>query len=301
MRKSASAAALKSATCADGELPAWKLARRRTRVARIDACVDEPVERHREERAPTIATVIHTRSCADGVPPTARNAPTYANGSAKTVCSILTRRAKRAGRGGASVRKPSYPFRSVALFVCDGTVPPRSSRACGERRAQDFVAVAAAAGRTGEVDDQRRVDDAGDAAREQRVRRLMQALDAECLRRCPAPRAPARRGRLRRHVAGREPRAPRREDDLRACARARAAPRRSRRARPARRVAPPRSHPRAAARSSRSPLPSSASPRETRSETVSTATFTPAPSSSRAAARRRSSSPCRRPCTCRRS
>jgi hypothetical protein len=45
------------------------------------------------ERAPTIATVIQRRSCADGVLPTARNAPTYANGSAKTVCSILTRRA----------------------------------------------------------------------------------------------------------------------------------------------------------------------------------------------------------------
>jgi molybdopterin adenylyltransferase len=40
--------------------------------------------------------------------------------------------------------------------------------------------------------------------------------------------------------------------------------------------------------SSRSPLPSSASPRDTRSDTVSTATFTPAPSSSRVGAPRRS-------------
>ena len=32
------------------------------------------------ERAPTIATVIQSRSCADGTPSTARNAPTYANG-----------------------------------------------------------------------------------------------------------------------------------------------------------------------------------------------------------------------------
>ena len=49
------------------------------------------------ERAPTIATVIHRRSCALGTSPTARNAPTYANGSAKTVCSILTSDANRRG------------------------------------------------------------------------------------------------------------------------------------------------------------------------------------------------------------
>ena len=42
------------------------------------------------ERAPTIATVIQSRSCAEGTAPTARNAPTYANGSAKIVCSNLT-------------------------------------------------------------------------------------------------------------------------------------------------------------------------------------------------------------------
>ena len=44
------------------------------------------------ERAPIIATVIQMRSCADGTPPTARNAPTYANGRAKIVCSNLTSR-----------------------------------------------------------------------------------------------------------------------------------------------------------------------------------------------------------------
>ena len=44
------------------------------------------------DRAPIIATVIQIRSCADGTPPTARNAPTYANGSAKIVCSNLTSR-----------------------------------------------------------------------------------------------------------------------------------------------------------------------------------------------------------------
>ena len=41
-------------------------------------------------RAPTIATVIQTRSAALGTPSTARKAPTYAKGSAKTVCSSLT-------------------------------------------------------------------------------------------------------------------------------------------------------------------------------------------------------------------
>ncbi len=59
------------------------------------------------ERAPTIASVIHTSACAEGVPPTARNAPTYANGSAKTVCSIFTSRAKRAG-SGASVGAEAF-------------------------------------------------------------------------------------------------------------------------------------------------------------------------------------------------
>ena len=44
------------------------------------------------DRAPTIASVIQSRSCADGMPSTARNAPTYANGSAKIVCSNLTSR-----------------------------------------------------------------------------------------------------------------------------------------------------------------------------------------------------------------
>ncbi len=54
------------------------------------------------DRAPTIATVIQTRSCPLGHAFTARNAPTYANGSAKTVCSIFTSRAKRVGRGASA-------------------------------------------------------------------------------------------------------------------------------------------------------------------------------------------------------
>jgi len=47
--------------------------------------------------APTIASVIQSRSCPLGTALTARTAPPYANGSAKTVCSILTSDAKRLG------------------------------------------------------------------------------------------------------------------------------------------------------------------------------------------------------------
>ena len=48
-------------------------------------------------RAPTIATVIQTRSAPPGTPSTARNAPMYANGNAKIVCSNLTSERKSLG------------------------------------------------------------------------------------------------------------------------------------------------------------------------------------------------------------
>ena len=50
-------------------------------------------------RAPTIATVTHTMFARPGQPSTARKAPTYANGSANTVCSIRTSDARRRGSG----------------------------------------------------------------------------------------------------------------------------------------------------------------------------------------------------------
>ena len=98
------------------------------------------------ERAPTIARVIHKRSCPDGTSCTARNAPMYANGSAKTVCSIFTSDAKRRGR--ASVELTSARARWGS--------PASSSSACGKRGLDQREAVTTAAGRPGEVDDQRR-------------------------------------------------------------------------------------------------------------------------------------------------
>ena len=49
------------------------------------------------DRAPTIASVSQTISAALGTSSSARNAPTYANGSANTVCSSFTSDAKRLG------------------------------------------------------------------------------------------------------------------------------------------------------------------------------------------------------------
>ena len=84
-----------------------------------------------------------------------------------------------------------------------------------EGRAEDGVAVAAAAGRAGEVDDQRAAGDASDAAGQQAVRRLRDRVGAQRLRdsRRLAVERVARR--LRRHVARREAGAAGREDDSR--------------------------------------------------------------------------------------
>src|SRR5439155_13504567 len=130
------------------------------------------------ERAPAIATVIHARSCALGAPSTARSAPTYANGSAKSVCSILTSDAKRRGMTAAALvmpapaaAKPPLPFSSAAPSSLRRSRLPVRCRFLDEelqrvleRRPQDCKAVAATTGRTGQVDDQRLVDHAGDAA-----------------------------------------------------------------------------------------------------------------------------------------
>ena len=114
---------------------------------------------------------------------------------------------------------------------------------------------------------------AGDAAREQAVRRLRDRVGAE---RLGDPRRLALEHgarRLGRDVARGETGAAGRQHDCGASRRARGSPPRS--------LALVGNHAaldvvavRPRARSSRSPLPSSASPRETRSETVSTAAFT---------------------------
>ena len=150
-----------------------------------------------------------------------------------------------------------------------------------ERRAQDGEAVAAAARGAGEVDDERRPTDAGDAAGEQAVRRLRDRVGTQRLR-DPGAGGRAPRGRLGRHVARRRPVPPVVRTSARVAAswRARGRSRAARRARPAAR---PRSPRRQAAPRARRRSGPCASPRATPSETVSTAALTPAPSSSRAA------------------
>src|SRR5438067_95148 len=194
-RKSASEAAQKRATCARDS---WPLGSSRVAVRGLRASIAASISRLSaiaSDRAPTIASVIQTRSCADGVPPIARKAPTYANGSAKTVCSILTSRANRAGSAAsvgaeavtpacyavsepapsrlrhdsldsASSRVPARtwrqrnhaapsrqeseskecPFRSVALLVRDVDLAAEQLEGMRKDRAEDFVAVPAAAG-----------------------------------------------------------------------------------------------------------------------------------------------------------
>jgi hypothetical protein len=98
-RKIASETAQNSTTCT---IDSWPLGISRPAVRGLRASSLASIKRLSaiaSDRAPTIATVIQTRSCPLGHAFTARNAPTYANGSAKTVCSIFTSRAKRVGSG----------------------------------------------------------------------------------------------------------------------------------------------------------------------------------------------------------
>ena len=75
-RKTASDASEKAHACAGERRP---LGSSRPAVRGFRASISASISRLSaiaSERAPTIATVIHTRSCALGTPPTARNAPT---------------------------------------------------------------------------------------------------------------------------------------------------------------------------------------------------------------------------------
>ena len=200
------------------------------------------------ERAPTIATVIQSEVVRRRhAAARARNAPTYANGSAKTVCSIFTSRAKRRGSGDGR-RRSCLPVRASRS-------PASKLERVRERGLQDGVAVAAAAGRAGQVDDERRADDAGDAAREQRVRRLARARRRESPRAIPgASRSITVARRLGRDVARREPGAAGREHEPRVVGELARSRRRSRRRSSgttgARRRSPsPRAAPRAGRRS----------------------------------------------------
>jgi len=66
----------------------------RARVARVDIGVEQTIEGHRDERAATIATTIHSRrvdkpSRVKAFSRQASSAPVSAKGSAKTECSNL--------------------------------------------------------------------------------------------------------------------------------------------------------------------------------------------------------------------
>ena len=238
------------------------------------------------DRAPTIATVIQTRSCALGTASTARNAPTYANGSAKTVCSILTSEAKRRGSGPALTASRSGVGKAAPALLGSGEPTLRSAGdpTASRRRAACSAWSSAgwstakpsrhAAGRAGQVDDERRPADTGDPAREQAVRRLRDRVGADRLG------DPRRRTiehlhrRLRGDVARTEARSARGEHDLGVV--------RQGNDRVGDRVALVRHDPpldlepldgRSSSR--RSPLVSSRVPSETPSETVSTAALTP--------------------------
>ena len=121
------------------------------------------------------------------------------------MCSIFTSRAKRAGSG---VSAGGGHVCSCAV----GVVREQLERV-RERRLQHREPVAAPAGRAGEIDDERRTDDARRTAREQPVRRLRDRVRPQRLRdpRRLAVEHVARR--LGRDVARREPRAAGREDE----------------------------------------------------------------------------------------
>ena len=191
------------------------------------------------------------------------------------MCSILTSDAKP--RRAARARRLGHVWRWT---VCSSASERERVR---ERGPEHGEAVAAAARRAGQVDDERAPAHTRDAAREQRVRRPSRSRRRGSPRRCPAPRA-----RSRRAVAsgvtsrGAEPGPAGRQHE--AVALRRRAPDRGRDRVTLvrrRRGARPRSPPRASSSSSTSPLASSRVPALTPSDTVSTAALTAAPSSSR--------------------
>ena len=96
-------------------------------------------------RAPTIATVIQSMSPSPGQSPAARNAPTYANGSAKTVCSMRTSDARRRGSGAVPCSTRS------CLPVGRRAIAGGELEAVPERGPQHREPVAAAAGEPGRL------------------------------------------------------------------------------------------------------------------------------------------------------
>src|ERR1022692_1909738 len=145
-RKSPSDTAQNSATWTTDS---WPLGSSRPAVRGLRASSRASISRLSaiaSDRAPTIATVIQTRSCPLGHAFTARNAPTYANGSAKTVCSIFTSRAKRVGSGAIAGADAVTGRMLSRLAVRDVSLARQQLERMREGGTEHLEAVAAAAG-----------------------------------------------------------------------------------------------------------------------------------------------------------
>src|SRR3954447_14138916 len=177
-RNTASETPQKASTCATESAPDGSS---RVAVRGLRASIDRSISRlsaMASERAPTIASVIQPSWAADGTASSASSAPTYANGSAKTVCSILTSRAKRTGSGeAAAVMAIAAILRLVVRCARAGEERKRVL----ERRTQHHVAVPAPARGTRQVDDEGGSAHPGGATGEQAVRRLRDRVGAQCL------------------------------------------------------------------------------------------------------------------------
>ena len=189
-RKSASDAAQKSTTCTTRQLPARELAARGARVARVDAGVDEPVQRHRErpradhrERDPE--QVVRRRRLADGE----ERADVRERQREDRVLDLHepreARRQRRERRsGGVHGRHATWAVRSAGARCLVGEQLQRVR----ERRAEHLEAVAAAARGARQVDDERRPATPRGRAREA-VRRLRDRVGADRLRDAGASRS----------------------------------------------------------------------------------------------------------------
>ena len=134
-----------------------ELAAGRARVAGVDAPVDQAVQAHRQRPSADHGDGDPQQVGGRGDRPEREHCTDVAKGSAKTGCSNLTSRAKRAGSAGAAA--------VVSATYCPGREPGAASGLAGaarrlagqqldgvaERQPQHGVAVAAAAGRAEQV------------------------------------------------------------------------------------------------------------------------------------------------------
>src|SRR5512133_2122585 len=233
-RYTANASAQNTTTCARESRPAGSS---RVAVRGLRASISASTSRLMliaSERAPTIASVIQTKSCSDGSSFLHSSAPMYANGSAKPVCSIFTSDAKRRGRATVLIAAPSIPAslvgaadgRASELVRPDvgiasdascrsmlGRIAREQLERVTERGLDQLEPVAAAAGGARQVDDQGLAANARDTTSEQPVRRLAHGVGAEGLGNARHGAFEHRLGRLGREVARRDARAAGRQDE----------------------------------------------------------------------------------------